>query len=96
MSIEGDGLTLLQRVLTGYAEHPNFAGILIIGLGCEVNQVSSLLKKFEPKDRQHIRTLVIQENGGTRKTIENVGKPIERIRKLHEKAQEIEKKRKNL
>ena len=88
MSIEGDGLTLLQRVLTGYAEHPNFAGILIIGLGCEVNQVSSLLKKFEPKDRQHIRTLVIQENGGTRKTIEN---GIKIVRKLLERTRDFQR-----
>ncbi|SVB17916.1 uncharacterized protein METZ01_LOCUS170770 [marine metagenome] len=71
MSIEGEGLTLLQRVLTGYAEHPNFAGIIIVGLGCEVNQVSALLEKIEPKNRHHIRTLIIQENGGTRITIEN-------------------------
>ena len=88
MSIEGDGLTLLQRVLIGYAEHPNFAGILIIGLGCEVNQVSSLLKKFEPKDRQHIRTLVIQENGGTRKTIEN---GIKIVRKLLERTRDFQR-----
>ena len=71
MSIEGEGLDLLQRVLTGYAEHPNFAGILIIGLGCEVNQVSALIEKIEPSEKHHIRTLIIQESGGTRKTIEN-------------------------
>jgi altronate hydrolase len=88
MSIEGEGLVLLQRVLTGYAEHPNFAGILIIGLGCEVNQVSSLLKKFEPKDRQHIRTLIIQENGGTRKTIEN---GIKIVRKLLEGTKDFQR-----
>ena len=77
MSIEGEGLALLQRVLTGYAEHPNFAGILIVGLGCEVNQVSALIKKLEPNDEQQIRTLVIQENEGTRKTIENGIKIVE-------------------
>jgi len=54
---------------------------LIVGLGCEVNQVSALLEKFKLKDRQHIRTLVIQENGGTRKTIEN---GIKIVRKLLE------------
>ena len=88
MSIEGDGLTLLQRVLIGYAEHPNFAGILIVGLGCEVNQVSALLEKFELKDRQHIRTLVIQENGGTRKTIEN---GIKIVRKLLERTRDFQR-----
>ena len=79
MSIEGEGLALLQRVSTGYAEHPNFAGILIIGLGCEVNQVSALLEKIEPNERQTLRSLVIQENEGTRKTIENGIKIIQEI-----------------
>ena len=88
MSIEGDGLALLQRVLIGYAEHPNFAGILIVGLGCEVNQVSALLEKFKLKDRQHIRTLVIQENGGTRKTIKN---GIKIVRKLLEGTKDFQR-----
>ena len=61
---------------------------MIVGLGCEVNQVSSLLKKFEPKDRQHIRTLVIQENGGTRKTIEN---GIKIVRKLLEGTKDFQR-----
>jgi altronate hydrolase len=77
MSIEGEGLALLQIFLTGYAGHPNFGGILIVGLGCEVNQVSALIKKIEPNDEQQIRTLVIQENEGTRKTIENGVKIVE-------------------
>ena len=88
MSIEGDGLALLQRVLIGYAEHPNFAGILIVGLGCEVNQVTALLEKFKLKDRQHIRKLVIQENGGTRKTIEN---GIKIVRKLLEGTKDFQR-----
>jgi altronate hydrolase len=40
---EGDGLAILQRTLGGYACHPNFASVLIIGLGCETNQISRLL-----------------------------------------------------
>ena len=40
MNINGTGLTLLPRTLTGYAFHPNLAGSLMVGLGCEVNQIS--------------------------------------------------------
>ena len=35
----GEGFELLRRTLTGYARHPNFAALLVLGLGCEVNQV---------------------------------------------------------
>jgi altronate hydrolase len=34
---------VLRRTLGGYAKHPNFAGSLMIGLGCESNQISALL-----------------------------------------------------
>src|SRR5450830_575242 len=34
MGGDGEGLVLLQRTLRGYANHPNFAGVLVIGLGC--------------------------------------------------------------
>lgn len=35
----GEALGLLRRTLAGYAVHPNFAAVLIIGLGCETNQI---------------------------------------------------------
>ena len=35
MAEEGEGMTLLQRTLAGYARHVNFGGVLVIGLGCE-------------------------------------------------------------
>ncbi len=33
MNINGEGLQLLRRNMTGYANHPNFAGVLVAGLG---------------------------------------------------------------
>ena len=33
------GLGHLQRTMAGYARHPNFAGVLLVGLGCEGNQL---------------------------------------------------------
>ena len=32
----GEGLAVLRRTLAGYARHPNVAGVVVIGLGCEV------------------------------------------------------------
>src|SRR5262245_56829363 len=43
MDTKGEGMQLLRRTLGGYARHANFGGVLIIGLGCEANQISALL-----------------------------------------------------
>ena len=67
---EGEGLELLRRTLRGYATHPNFAGVLLVGLGCEVNQVDPLVQGLEPAARERVRTFTIQDAGGTREAIE--------------------------
>jgi altronate hydrolase len=62
LAADGDGLRVLRRTLRGYAAHPNFAGVLVVGLGCEVNQIASLdLESASP----NARSLVIQDAGGT-------------------------------
>ena len=43
MDTHGEGMQMLRRTLGGYARHPNFAGVLMVGLGCEANQISALL-----------------------------------------------------
>jgi len=65
-----EGYIYLQRVLSGYARNPNFAGILFIGLGCETNQIDSIVKKFGLEEGPHLRTMTIQNLGGARKTVE--------------------------
>ncbi len=62
MTVEGEGPDLLRRTLRGYAEHPNFAAILAIGLGCEVNQLSGLDLASGPNPAT---AMTIQEAGGT-------------------------------
>jgi len=66
----GEGLVLLQRVLAGYACHPNLAGVLILGLGCEVNEVGCLMAAMHLEESASIRTLNIQKAGGTRASVE--------------------------
>lgn len=70
MSSTGDGIALLRRTLLGYARSPNFAGVLLVGLGCEVNQVDALTELLEPAGACPVKTLVIQEQGGARETIQ--------------------------
>ena len=69
MGGNGEGLELLQRTLRGYAEHANFAGVLIIGLGCEVNQIAPLVETLTARSPGMFATLTIQDEGGTRETI---------------------------
>ena len=70
MADRGEGFATLQRTLWGYARHPNFAGVLLIGLGCEVNQIDFLLEAYQIQRGPHFRTMTMQGTGGTRKTIE--------------------------
>ena len=64
----GEGLQLLRRTLAGYARHPNFSHVIVLGLGCEVNQISEMLREHKLTDR--IRNMDIQSMGGIRKTVE--------------------------
>ncbi|MBX9700420.1 MAG: altronate dehydratase family protein, partial [Acetobacteraceae bacterium] len=66
--IQGEPLTLLRRTLGGFARHPNFSHVIGIGLGCEVNQIGGLLEEQRLAGR--LRSMDIQEVGGTRKTVE--------------------------
>jgi altronate hydrolase len=65
LSADGEAIDLLRRTLGGYARHPNFAGVLLVGLGCEDNQIGRLMQReaLAPGDRVH--ALTIQESGGT-------------------------------
>jgi altronate hydrolase len=79
MEMSGEPMELLRRTLGGYARHPNFAAVLVIGLGCERNQLAGLMKQegLEAGDRLH--TFVMQETGGTRKTIEAAVAAVEKL-----------------
>lgn len=67
---EGEGLAVLQRTLGGYACHPNFASVLVIGLGCETNQISALLATQGLKVSAKLHAFTIQDTGGTTRTIQ--------------------------
>ncbi len=67
MSGTGDGMKVLHRTLAGYARHPNFGGVLMVGLGCEVNQLTLYGQKGVAAGKRHFN---IQEAGGSRKSVE--------------------------
>lgn len=61
------GFDTLVRTLKGYRDHPNFGGVLIIGLGCEVNQLT--LYKRDDWTLERFNTFNIQEVGGSRSAV---------------------------
>lgn len=77
--LDGDTHNNLERTLVGHANHPNFAGVLIVGLGCEVAQIDDMLKRYGLEQGERLRTLVIQDNGGTTST---VAAGVEHVREL--------------
>jgi altronate hydrolase len=70
MSSPSPHFDLLRRTLAGYAKHPNMAGVLVVGLGCERNQVAELMESQGLKSGRLLRSFVMQETGGTLATVE--------------------------
>lgn len=64
-----DGAELLLRTLRGYARHPNLGGLLVLGLGCEMVPVTSLVEGLELPRGMHVETMTIQDTGGIRATV---------------------------
>lgn len=69
---DGENLSVLRRTLAGYARHPNFAAVLVVGLGCETNQIDALLAEPGLGDLAagpRFHSFNIQDTGGTTKTV---------------------------
>lgn len=67
---EGEGLAILRRTLGGYATHPNFQSVVIIGLGCETNQIEDILRTQGLSNDSRLHSFSIQDSGGTRRAID--------------------------
>ena len=70
MAGQGEGFDALQRVLWGYARNPNHAGIVMVGLGCEMNQIDWLLEAYGLKQGPLFKAMNIQDTEGLAKTVE--------------------------
>ncbi|MCS6765581.1 MAG: altronate dehydratase family protein [Candidatus Protistobacter heckmanni] len=69
MDSGGEGMAVLRRTLAGYARHANFAGLLMVGLGCEANQIGDLLEDQGLAETSRFKTFNIQDSGGTAQTV---------------------------
>ncbi len=66
----GESMDVLRRTMAGYARHPNIAATIFIGLGCEANQITSLLGAEGLKESDRLARYNMQDVGGTAKAIE--------------------------
>src|SRR5260370_5056455 len=73
----------LQRVLAGYAKHPNIAAYILIGLGCEVNQAAVMVDRQRMAAPGHPErkpfVVNIQDAGGIRKTVETAVRAVAKL-----------------
>lgn len=79
MGGSSEGLDILQRTIAGYSRHPNFGGILLVGLGCEVNYLDCLMENMRLEEGPLLKTANIQTAGGTRETVRT---GIEAVKKM--------------
>lgn len=91
LQFEGPDHEQLQRVLAGFATHPNVAAYVLIGLGCEVGFASHLVEsrhlvtlggartRGESNGPEPPRVLNIQEQGGIARTVEAAVEAVSRL-----------------
>ncbi|MFH1646306.1 MAG: UxaA family hydrolase [Chloroflexota bacterium] len=65
----GEEQALMVRAMAGFCGHPNVAGVLLVGLGCELITPERLAAELE-KSGQRLQTLSIQAEGGTKGAVE--------------------------
>jgi len=68
----------LQRTLAGVLAHPNVAAAIILGLGCEVNQISHYLGPNAPRTGRLVG-MTLQDSGGTRGAVQAARTEIARL-----------------
>jgi altronate hydrolase len=79
MAGSGEGFDILKRTLWGTAANPNFGGVLLVGLGCEVLQIGRLKADYGLTDGATFQAFTIQDSGGTRRAIEEGLKRLEEM-----------------
>lgn len=70
MELSGEPMNLLRRTMAGYIRHPNLSAAVVVGLGCERNQIAGLMLEQGLEVSDNLKTFTMQETGGTRKSIE--------------------------
>ena len=70
MAGDGEGFEALQRVMWGCARSPNVGGVLMVGLGCEINPISWLVEAHGLETGPLFQTMNVQEARGLRRAVE--------------------------
>ena len=86
---DGEELQVLRRTLGGYARHANFSAVLVVGLGCETNQIQGLVAQEGLQEGARLLTFNIQDTGGTART---VARGIELIQALLPEANRVQRR----
>lgn len=80
---------LLRQTLEGLADHPNVGAAVVVGLGCEVNQVGYYVRPEAARGGMAPRKgLTLQESGGTRRVVED---GVRAVRELIEETGRLER-----
>jgi len=81
----GEDRMLVKKTLVGFGTHPNVFSVLIVGNGCEQLSPQEIEEAIAPSGKQ-VKVIVIQDIGGTRKTIA-LGKRI--VKEMREEAEKL-------
>ncbi len=57
----GDNLSYTRSILAGLSKNPNAAGVLFVGLGCEINDIESFKPSLGDFDPQRIKFITMQD-----------------------------------
>jgi altronate hydrolase len=79
MASSGEPMDVLRRTIAGYIRHPSFHSVLLVGLGCEANQIGELLAAQGLAGGRRLHAYDIQTRGGTHKAVDE---GVARIREL--------------
>lgn len=81
----GDDQVITQTILKGMVNHPNAGGVLVLGLGCENNNIDVFKKVLGSWDDSRVKFLVAQDYD------DEIEKGIELINELKENAKKYER-----
>ncbi len=91
--LDSEGAKLLVRTLQGYAAHPNIAGLLVLGLGCEMLQSSRIVETADIPASTLVEHMTIQDTGGIRRTVragvEAINGMLDRINALERETTDV-------
>jgi len=88
MAASGLEMDVLRRTLGGYTKHPNMAAVVVLGLGCETNQIAGLMNAEGLKEGPRLIPMAIQDEGGVART---VGRAVDFLKDVLPEANDVKR-----